>query len=327
MTSFSASTATLVETRPVFAKRFKVIRVLGEGAAGAVLHVVDLQAGEREVALKILRNHEAFDDKTFERFLEEREICGEIRHPHIVEGYDLIRDGDTIAFTMEYVPGHDLAKLMHSRKISYEEIDGIFLQVLSALDELHQRGISHRDVKLENILVRHDGVAKLSDLGLTKRAGSKMTATGVLLGTAQYFPPEYIRSSTYDHRGDIYSLGLALYEVLTRERWLRKKNGAEAIQHLLKSGFHVPKIDDPELPARYHRVLAGALNPDLNKRFQSAEEMKSAILGAPAPRQKREGPQILDYAGDAQRDAKLRLLRLGVLWLLLGAALGALVML
>ena len=157
---------------------------------------------------------------------------------------------------------------------------------------------------MENILVRHDGLAKIGDLGLVKRTDTKRTATGVLLGTAQYFPPEYIRSSTYDSRGDLYATGLALWEVLSGERWLSKKNGAEAIQHLLKTKFKVPRLTDSEIPEKYHLILECALDPNPERRFSSALEMRAAFLDPSTIKSKqapttsrvssKSGPKILD---------------------------------
>lgn len=268
----------ILEQRPALMERFQLIKVLGEGAAGAVYHVHD-RLSNKEVALKVLMNKSAFDEHTLQRFKQEIEACQSIRHPNIVEAYDFIELPDTIAFSMEFVDGKDLRYSFAEGKLDYQEIDDIFDQLLSALSELHQRGIIHRDIKLENVLIRKDGLVKLSDLGLMKRLDKeKLTRTGVLLGTAQYLPPEYIKGSLYDHRGDIYVAGIMLYELLTGKRRLADKAGVEAIEHLIKTKFKVPKINLTGVPKKYLYIIEKSLDPNPKKRFQSAEEMQDAFL-------------------------------------------------
>ncbi len=277
-TEQGANTA-ILRSKPALADRFEVIEVLGEGASGAVYRVSDRQQGGREVALKILLNNSAFDENTLSRFIAELRILQKVQHPNLVEAYDLIELGETIAFTMEYVPGSDLGHVFRNRKLSNDELDSIFYQVLSALDELHKHGIVHRDIKLENVLVTKDGRVKLSDLGLMKCGDfDNMTRTGILLGTAQYMPPEYVRGSMYDHRGDIYAVGLMLYELLTSKRRLSDKNGNEALEYLIKTKFQIPRITLTGLPRRYLDIIDRALDPDPNNRFQSAAEMRSSFV-------------------------------------------------
>lgn len=273
------STSTrILKSKPALADRFEVIEVVGEGASGAVYRVIDRMQGGKEVALKILLNNAAFDENTLSRFVAELRILEKIQHPNIVEAYDLIELGDTIAFTMEYVPGSDLGDLFRSRRIKHEEIDPIFRQILSALHELHQHGIVHRDIKLENVLVTSDGHVKLGDLGLMKCGElDGMTKTGVLLGTAQYMPPEYVRGSVYDHRGDLYAVGLMLYELLTCKRRLSDKSGNEALEYLIKTRFQIPRITLTGLPRKYLEIIDRALDPEPANRYQSALEMREAF--------------------------------------------------
>lgn len=273
------SSTTILRTKPALADRFEVIEVLGEGASGAVYRVRDREQGGREVALKILLNNAAFDENTLARFVAEFRILQKLNHPNLVESYDLIEVGETIAFTMEYVPGSDLGHVFRTRKLSHEEIDQIFYQILSALHEIHQQGVIHRDIKLENILLTRDGRVKLSDLGLMKCGEFEAkTKTGILLGTAQYMPPEYVRNSMYDQRGDLYAVGLMLYEMLTSKRRLCDKTGNEALEYLIKTRFEVPRITLTGLPRKYLNIIDRALDPDPELRFQSALSMREAFV-------------------------------------------------
>ncbi|MCB0353845.1 MAG: serine/threonine protein kinase, partial [Bdellovibrionales bacterium] len=227
-------------------------------------------------ALKVLVNDAAFDEHTLKRFQDEMRVCQEIRHPNLVEAYDLIDLGDTVAFSMEYVKGADLGSFFRQGKsLDHDELDWIFQQLLSALQELHDHGIVHRDLKLENVLIREDGVLKLSDLGLMKDLNSKgLTRAGVLLGTAQYMPPEYVKHSKYDQRGDIYATGVMLLELLVGKRRLADKPGMEAIEHLIKTKFEIPALLLEGLPRKYRHIIALATEVDPATRYQTAEAMR-----------------------------------------------------
>ena len=273
------SADTVVSAQPAFAGRFNILRVLGQGSAGAVYEVSDSARGGERVALKILQDREAFDENTLQRFLEELKVCQRVRHPNLVEAYDLLELKDTIAFSMELVEGETLGALMEREALSPQGVDSVFSQVLAALSALHSRGIVHRDVKLDNILVRRDGHVKLTDLGLVKYEGGKgLTRAGLLLGTAQYMPPEYIQRSQFDARGDLYSLGVVLYETLRRQRRMPGRGGNEIIHELLRTGFAIEPLPAHLAIPRHQRIIAKALQPDPLKRYQNADEMREAFL-------------------------------------------------
>jgi len=271
------NSVTSVFSRPALPNRFEIVKILGDGAAGVVYKVKDnLRKGE-VVALKVLSNAGAFDEHTLARFNKELEIARSIESPHVVQAYELIEFEDTVAFTMEYVSGSDLGLMSRQKKFVASEVRSIGIQVLSGLEALHNRGVLHRDIKLENILVRDDAVVKISDLGLLKQTTEKMTRTGILLGTAQYLPPEYIRGSSYDERGDIYTVGLILLELVSGKRWLEDKSGNQAIDHLLKTNFKIPNEYWVGVPDSLRVVIERAclLNPA--SRYQSASEMREAL--------------------------------------------------
>lgn len=270
----------------LLAERFRVLGVLGNGGASLVYRVKDCSQDGKELALKILTNKEDFDEHVVARFIEELRICREIRHPHLIEAYELVQADGMVGFTMEVVDGKDLGSLLGKRKFTAEEITRICAQVLEALEALHRRGIVHRDVKLENIMLRSDGAAKLTDLGLMKSDTlGGLTKTGILLGTAQYMPPEYVLQQQYDERGDIYALGIVLYELLTERRRLVDKNGNEALEYLIKTKFEVQKMTLHGIPKSFLPVLFNALDPNPKNRYQTADQMRLALLksalGAP----------------------------------------------
>ncbi len=265
--------------RPALASRFDILKTIGEGAAGVVYLVRDRQNPETPVALKLLARDGAFDENTIERFKNEFQICQKIRHPNLIEAYDFFDLQDTAAFTMEFVDGADLGKIFRERKLSVGQIEVLFEQLLSAVEELHQHDVLHRDIKMENVLVRRDGVVKLSDLGLMKQWQRNLTRTGVLLGTAHYFPPEYVREGKYDQRSEIFTLGVMLYELVSGDRWLRDMPGNRVIEHLIKTHFQFPLDTLADLSPKLMKVLERSLQYKAANRFQTVGDMKAGLAG------------------------------------------------
>lgn len=325
------SITTVIDSTPLLAERFRVIRPLGEGSAGVVYHVADLQRDNKEVALKILTNKDAFDEHTLRRFEEEIKVMQRLRHANLIEAYDLIQLEDTIAFTMELVKGLDLGKLYNKTQLEHGEIDSIFKQLLLGLQELHSNGIVHRDIKLENVLICDDGSVKLSDLGLMKKSDLKdLTRTGVLLGTAQYMPPEYITASQFDNRGDIYACGVMLYEMLSGKRRLAELKGMEAIEHLIRSGFELPKLPLHGVAQKYMRIIEKATLKNPKKRYQTALEMAQDFCPelrsghAPSGIAIKPSVQVFDYCKGGGRTKATDPVKL-IVFLVVAAAVAVLV--
>jgi serine/threonine protein kinase len=262
---------------PDLHERFELVQLLGEGAGGIVFQVKDRLNDFDEVALKVLLDPHAFDEQTVRRFREELKISQQLCHPSAIRGFEVIETKDTLAFTMEVVRGLDLGKIFKERALTHDDIDYIFTQVLGALRELHGKGVLHRDIKLENIMVSEEGDVKLSDLGLSKQYGIQLTKTGVLLGTAQYLPPEYIRKGRFDARGDIYALGVALFELFYGKRWMVEYSGAEAIEVLLQKNFSFPFEKLSGVPKKYQYIIRKCLAVAVDQRFQSAAEVIDAF--------------------------------------------------
>ena len=315
----------LIENTPIFAKRFEVISILGQGAASAVFHVRDAWRGGADCALKVLANREAFDEHTLERFHRELEILRALHHPNIVQAYDYLESNNVAAFTLEYVRGCDLGRLVRERQLAMDEIKFIFCKILTGLSALHQRQIVHRDLKLENVLVgceimapamacgveigdevlrlqvkphgeestewaskgagqgfagpiSESTIVKVSDLGIVKEYRHfDRSNPALLLGTVPYLPPEYVRYGRLDERGDLYAVGLMLYECLVGRRWLSRKFGSDAIDNMYKRNFEFPAIALEGLPRKYQVILRRALQPDPSRRYASAEEMLQGL--------------------------------------------------
>src|SRR5438874_1254755 len=238
----------------------------------------------RLVALKTIRMRPGDDDDTKEfqqRFVREAQAAGILNHPAIVTVHDIGQDepSGTNFIAMEYVEGQNLKEILaQGRPLSFDEIGDIVAQVADALDFAHSKGIVHRDVKPANIIVLEGNRAKITDCGIAKIAsGGNLTTTGQFLGTPNYMAPEQIRGAPVDGRTDIFSLGICLYECLTR----RKPFGGESLTSISYKIVHEPFPPlheiNPQIPDSYEDVVALCLAKDPTKRYQRGRDLAIAL--------------------------------------------------
>jgi len=265
--------------------RYEVVRELGKGAMGIVYLAKDPLIG-RLVALKTIRPAaHADDDETKEfqqRFVREAQAAGILNHPAIVTVHDIGQDESTgVSFiAMEYVEGQNLKEILaQGRPLSFDMIGDIISQVADGLDFAHAKGIVHRDVKPANIILLDGMRAKITDFGIAKIAsgGGNLTSTGQFLGTPNYMAPEQIKGAPVDGRTDIFSLGICLYECLTR----RKPFGGDSLTSISYKIVHepFPPIHEinPLIPDGYEEVVAHCLEKDPAKRFQRGRDLANAL--------------------------------------------------
>jgi serine/threonine protein kinase/outer membrane protein assembly factor BamD (BamD/ComL family) len=269
--------------RAVKLGRYEIVRELGKGAMGVVYLAKDPLIG-RLVALKTIRAARGDDDETREfqqRFIREAQAAGILNHPAIVTVHDIGQDepSGTNFISMEYVEGQNLKEILaQGRPLSFDEIGDIAAQVAEALDFAHAKGIVHRDVKPANIIVLEGNRAKITDFGIAKIAsGGNLTTTGQFLGTPNYMAPEQIRGAPVDGRTDIFSLGICLYECLTR----RKPFGGESLTSISYKIVHEPFPPlheiNPQIPDGYGEVVALCLAKDPAKRYQRGRDLAIAL--------------------------------------------------
>jgi serine/threonine protein kinase len=200
----------------LFAERYEVLEELGKGGMGEVYRVRDKKLDE-EMALKVLKLEIAAYKETIERFKNELKLARKIAHRHVCRMYDLNEEEKTPYITMEYVRGEDLKSSIRKRgKFKEEEAIAIAKQVCEGLEEAHELGVVHRDLKPQNIMIDEKGNAKVMDFGIARSIeAAGVTQTGVMIGTPDYMSPEQAEGEEADQRSDIYALRVILYEMVT----------------------------------------------------------------------------------------------------------------
>jgi len=277
----------VVDSGDVLDNRYRLIRILGEGGMG-IVWVAEHMLLDKLVAVKLLHSRFAEDERPVERFYREAKSAASVGHDGIVEIYDMGQTADgTPYFVMELLDGQSLhAVLMRKGCIEVPLAVRITREVLKALAAVHAKGIIHRDLKPENIFVcrRSDGsmTMKILDFGFSKMThptlASKITRSGEILGTAHYMSPEQACGrDDVDHRADIWSMGVLLYEMLTGELPYTGKIYTAIIAKILTKPFAPPREHVPELPEELEAVILKAMTADPDKRYQTAGELIDAL--------------------------------------------------
>ncbi|MGH9804182.1 MAG: serine/threonine-protein kinase, partial [Candidatus Acidiferrales bacterium] len=264
--------------------RYEIVEELGRGAMGAVYKARDPQIG-RTVAIKVVLTanlNESELDEYKQRFYREAQAAGQMSHPNIVTIHDIAEDAGGHPFlVMEFIEGTTLDRLLFpgSERLGFAHSLDIGIQVASALDYAHARGVIHRDIKPANILITNDGRAKLTDFGIAKLAGSQLTQVGQVMGTPAFMSPEQFTGAAVDSRTDIFSLGAVLYWVLTGEKPFPGDTITAIIFKMLHSNPVPARQLNPALPAEIEPVLTKCLTKSPDERYQKAQEL-AAALGA-----------------------------------------------
>src|SRR3989449_1281036 len=270
---------------------YRIVEKIGEGGMGVVYRARDERL-DRDVAIKVLPTGTLADDTARKRFRKEALALAKLSHPNIGVIHDFDTQEGVDFLVMEYIAGTTLAERLTAGALPEKEVLAVGAQIVAALEEAHEHGVVHRDLKPGNILVTPKGQAKVLDFGLAKllrpeseiSTSDELSSTAALAGTLPYMSPERLRGEPADARSDIYGAGAVLYEMATGQRPFRE----ELATRLADAILHQPPVSPRALNARVspelERIILKCLDKDPDNRYQSAKEMAADLrrLAAPA---------------------------------------------
>ena len=252
---------------------YRILETLGEGGMGVVYKAEDTTL-DRVVALKFLSQHLTSDPTEKERFYHEAKAASALNHPNITTIHEIQDHDNQLFIAMEFVEGQTLKQLRERESLSMKRVLDIAVQVCEGLAAAHEKEIVHRDIKSENIMLTPKGQAKIMDFGLAKvKESTKLTKAGSTLGTAAYMSPEQARGEEVDHRSDIFSFGVVLYELLAGQLPFKGEHHAAIAYSIMN--------EEPQPVVRYNngvsagleRIVFKALAKDKEERYQHVDDL------------------------------------------------------
>ena len=261
--------------------RYAIQSELGRGAMGVVYKATDT-ALERTVAVKTVNMALERDDaeKYEARFYQEARAAGSLNHPNIVTVYDVGKEGNVAYMAMEFIEGQELRSLLaEGRALPVSQAVSIAAQVAEGLAYAHQHGVVHRDIKPANIMVLTDGPVKITDFGIARMRAStdELTQSGMMLGSPKYMSPEQVIGKRADHRSDLFSLGVIVYETLTGSAPFSGENVTALMYQIVNFAPPAPSAVNPAVPELLNFIVAKMLAKPLEERYQSAQELANDL--------------------------------------------------
>lgn len=261
--------------------RYEIGEVIGEGGMAVVYSAWDIE-DQIPVAIKILRDEYLGNDEFIRRFKDESKAIAVLSHSNIVKVYD-VSFGDRIQYiVMEYIDGITLKDYIEKKgPINWKETIHFVLQILRALQHAHDKGIIHRDVKPQNIMLLEDGTIKVTDFGIarfSKNTTKSMTMTNKAIGSVHYISPEQARGESTDAKSDLYSLGVMMYEMLTGKLPFDADNAVSVAIMQLQSDPEPPRKLNPKIPVGLEEIIIKTMQKEPKKRYRSAAEMYNDLV-------------------------------------------------
>ncbi len=258
----------------LFGGRYRIEAVIGSGGMSVVFRATDTAAG-RTVAVKMLKDEISEDLEALRHLENESRAVGLLSHPNIIGIYDVSFEGPEKYLVMEYVEGISLRTYMDRKgKLSFNEVVKYSEQILAALEHAHSKGVVHRDIKPQNIMLLKDGLVKVTDFGIARIAGEDtFEMTSDAIGTVYYVSPEQAEGNECDCRSDLYSLGVMMYEMATGKLPFYSSRAASVLMMHIREKPVPPRVSDKKIPRGLEQIILCAMEKDPDKRYLSAVDM------------------------------------------------------
>ena len=288
----------------MIANRYEVFQHIGQGGMADVFLAVDTILN-RHVAIKILRSELCTDAVSVLRFEREAQAATALSHPNIVEIYDVGEYKGHHYIVMEYVPGKTLKQVIRDRgALLKEEAVDIAKQLVSATAEAHRRGIIHRDIKPQNVIVKSDGSIKILDFGIALAKGSmQLTQANNVMGSVHYLAPELARGEPATVQSDIYALGIVLYEMLTGDVPFKAENAVQVALMQMRNELPDCQKINPTIPMSVANIITKATAKDKSQRYQNCQEMLNELRVCLLPENLNQPKLVLKPAPKERRPA------------------------
>lgn len=259
--------------------RYEIIKSIGEGGMANVYLAYDTIL-DRRVAIKVLRGDLSNDEKFVRRFQREALSASSLSHPNIVEMYDVGEDNGIYYIVMEYIEGKTLKQLIKKRgSLTLSEAIDIMLQLTDGISHAHDSYIIHRDLKPQNILIKEDGLIKITDFGIAMALNStQLTQTNSVMGSVHYLPPEQASGKGSTIRSDIYSMGILFFELLTGNLPFKGDNAVEIALKQMRDDIPRIRKKNPAIPQSVENVVLKATAKNPKNRYADAKEMHADLL-------------------------------------------------
>jgi len=260
-------------TRGTMVSHYRIIEKIGAGGMGEVYLAEDTRL-KRKVALKFLPAHLVSNEEIKSRFFREAQAVAKLNHPNIVTIHDVSEYEGRPFFVMEHVEGQSLHYFAHDKPLPLDTVIDYAMQICQGIGEAHRAGVIHRDIKTTNIIVDTKGRARLLDFGLAAIAGDdRLTKTGSTLGTVSYMSPEQVSGRDIDHRSDLFSFGIVLYELVAERTPFRRDSEGATLRAIMQDLPEPLSRYKSDIPPRLQPIVDKLLEKDREMRYQTAEDV------------------------------------------------------